>query len=50
MIIDTYKLKETTVNICDDYLPKNEREQQTREKQLKRLLIKIVKSIAKPAI
>jgi len=50
MIIDTYRLNGTVINIHDDYLPKNESEQQVREKQLKRLLIKIVKNTAKPAI
>jgi len=50
MIIDTYSLNETIINIHDDYLPKNEGEQQAREKQLKRLLIKIVKSTTRPAI
>ena len=43
MIIDTYRLNGTTVNIYDNYLPKNEREQKAREKQLKKLLINIVK-------
>ena len=47
MIIETYKLNETIINIHNDYLPKNEREQATREKQLTRIILNIVKEIAK---